>query len=429
MNRAKIMTVLETPPEAIKVAPLVREFQAAVHRFEHLLVSTALPTERIDRVLAPFQVRTDVDLGAGLHGKEPADLAGRALAAFTRLITETGPDLVLVQGDGTTVLSATLAAFYQRIAVGQIEAGIRTFDRDRPFPGEVNRRVIASMADLHFAPTERARLNLLQDGLRPKSIFVTGNTTVDALRLMPLDGPLSDDRLPPIPSADRRLILVCTQRRRYHSPSLRRICAGLRTILENFSDVEFAYPEPAESNARAIVHGELGRCERVHLLSQPVLYPDLLRLMARSHLVLADSVSVQEEALSLRKPVLILRERTERQEIVECGCGRLVGASTDGIVAQAGWLLSDPQEYRRRSGVQNPLGDGYAARRIVGIVDELVARAVRLAQPSPAAFVQQVVPLESPSIPTARCAMRVRLAKPLLGGLPRSHRRFTFPSR
>jgi len=254
--------------------------------------------------------------------------------------------------------------------VGHVEAGLRTFDRHNPFPEEVNRRIVSAAADLHFAPTERSRVNLLREGLPPESIFLTGNTIVDALGLMPLEGPFDDEALRCVPMEGRRVVMVTAHRRENHGPPLRSICQALRALAETFDDIEIVYPVHLNPNVRRAVHDDLAQLPQIHLV-EPLAYADLVRLMARSYLVLTDSGGIQEEAPSFHKPVLILRETTERPEVVEAGAGRLVGTTTARIVAEASLLLCDRAEYARMSSIPNPFGDGHAAERIVSIISEV----------------------------------------------------------
>ena len=296
-----------------------------------------------------------------------ADLTARALTTLTGVFTERRPALVLLQGDTTTVMAAALAAFYLRIPVGHVEAGLRTFDRHNPFPEEINRRITSALGDLHFAPTERARANLLQEGVAPDSIHVTGNTIVDALRRMPLTDDFTSESLRNLPLAGRRLIVVTAHRRENHGAPLRNICRALRTLAEKFAEVEIVYPVHLNPNVRQVVNADLGGTQSIHLI-EPLPYPDLLRLLARSELILTDSGGIQEEAPSLHKPVLVLRETTERPEAIEAGAGMLVGTDTDRIVAEASRLLTDRTAYDRMINITNPFGDGHAAERIVQIL-------------------------------------------------------------
>jgi len=369
MNRPHLLTIIGTRPEAIKMAPVILEIQRASDRFHHMLVSTAQHREMLDQVLTVFGITPDVDLGLMQPNQSLADLTARALTTLTKVFVEHRPTLVLLQGDTTTVMAAALAAFYQRIPVGHVEAGLRTFDRQNPFPEEINRRIASVLSDLHFAPTERARANLLAEGVPAESVFVTGNTIVDALREMPLTDPFASESLRQLPLAGRRLIVVTAHRRENHGDPLRNICRALRMLAEKFSDVTIVYPVHLNPNVRQVVQADLGGAPAIHLID-PLPYPDLLRLLARSELILTDSGGIQEEAPSLHKPVLVLRETTERPEVIEVGAGQLVGTDTDRIVTAASRLLTDRAAYEQMINVVNPFGDGRAAARIVQILTD-----------------------------------------------------------
>jgi len=369
MNRPHLLTIIGTRPEAIKMAPVILEIQRASDRFHHMLVSTAQHREMLDQVLTVFGITPDVDLGLMQPNQSLADLTARALTTLTKVFVEHRPTLVLLQGDTTTVMAAALAAFYQRIPVGHVEAGLRTFDRQNPFPEEINRRIASVLSDLHFAPTERARANLLAEGVPAESVFVTGNTIVDALREMPLTDPFASESLRQLPLAGRRLIVVTAHRRENHGDPLRNICRALRMLAEKFSDVTIVYPVHLNPNVRQVVRADLGGAPAIHLID-PLPYPDLLRLLARSELILTDSGGIQEEAPSLHKPVLVLRETTERPEVIEVGAGQLVGTDTDRIVTAASRLLTDRAAYEQMINVVNPFGDGRAAARIVQILTD-----------------------------------------------------------
>lgn len=358
------MTIVGTRPEAIKMAPVVLEIKKARDQFEHLLVSTAQHRQMLDQVFDAFQIKPDIDLDLMRPNQSLCDFASRSLETLGRIFKETTPDMVLVQGDTTTVMSATLAAFYQRIRVAHVEAGLRTFDRHNPFPEEVNRRIVSAAADFHFAPTKRSQVNLLNEGIRPESIFLTGNTIVDALRLMPIGGSFENEVLQAIPAEGCRIVMVTAHRRENHEAPLTGICHALKTLVETFSDIEIVYPVHLNPNVRRVVGELLGHSPRIHLID-PLAYPDLLRLMAKSYIIMTDSGGIQEEAPSFHKPVLILRDTTERPEVVEVGAGRLVGTDPACIVAQASQLLSEPAAYTRMSSTPNPFGDGFAAQRIV----------------------------------------------------------------
>jgi UDP-N-acetylglucosamine 2-epimerase (non-hydrolysing) len=367
MRRRKVVTIIGTRPEAIKMAPVVRELSRRPDSFEHTLVTTAQHREMLDQVLTAFDLRPDMDLSLMQQNQSLADFASRSLLAVSNLLAQSRPDFVLIQGDTTTVMTAALAAFYQGVRVGHVEAGLRSFDRRDPFPEEINRRVAGCLADLHFAPTERARQNLLREGTPGETIFVTGNTIVDALRSIRLDERFEDDELARIDFRGRRVLLLTAHRRENHGAPLRSICRAVRTLVAQFEDVEVVYPVHLNPNVLGAVREELGGAERVHLV-RPTTYPDLVRLLSRSYLILTDSGGIQEEAPSFHKPVLVLRELTERPEVIEVGAGRIVGTDAGRIVEAASRLLTDAGEYARMSSAENPFGDGRAAERIADIL-------------------------------------------------------------
>lgn len=361
------MTIVGTRPEAIKMAPVVRELARRADAFEHTLVTTAQHREMLDQVFDAFGLRPDVDLTLMQQNQSLADFASRSLVSVSNLLAESKPEYILIQGDTTTVMTAALAAFYQGVGVGHVEAGLRSFDRRDPFPEEINRRIAGCLSDLHFAPTERARQNLLREGTPDETVFVTGNTIVDALRSMRLEGRFDDESLEGIDFRRRRVLLVTAHRRENHGARLRSICRALRALVARFDDIEVVYPVHLNPNVLRPVRDELVGVERVHLVS-PVTYPDLVRLLSRCYLILTDSGGIQEEAPSFHKPVLVLRELTERPEVIEVGAGRIVGTDERRIVEAAGWLLTDAGEYAKMSSAENPFGDGHAAARIADIL-------------------------------------------------------------
>jgi len=364
MNRAKVVTIMGTRPEAIKMAPVVRELNRRAGEFEQVVVATAQHRELLDQILATFEIEPDIDLDLMQHDQSLSDFASRSLKALSNLFSELKPRAVLIQGDTTTVMTAALAAFYNNLIVGHVEAGLRSFDRRNPFPEEINRRVASCLVDMHFAPTERARRNLLDEGTPAENIFVTGNTIVDALRSIPLEGDFKDDRLNRLDFEGRRVLLVTAHRRENQGEPLRSICQGLRMLAERFDDVEIVYPVHPNPNVLGIVERELNGVRGINLVD-PVSYNDLLKLMSRCCLILTDSGGIQEEAPSFHKPVLVLREVTERPEVVEAGAGRLVGTDSERVVEEVARLLSDPRAYREMSEAENPFGDGLAGQRIV----------------------------------------------------------------
>lgn len=349
------------------MAPVIREFARRGDEFEHLVVNTGQHRQMLDQVMSVFGITPDIDLGLMVHNQSLADFASRSLAALSQLFVKLKPDAVLLQGDTTTVMTGALAAFYEKITVGHVEAGLRSFDRRNPFPEEINRRIAGCVADLHFAPTAGARDNLLREGVPEARVFVTGNTIVDALRSIPLEGEFEDPKLNMIDFKSKRVVLVTAHRRENHGGPLRSICEALRTLVASVADLQIVYPVHLNPNVTSVVGELLGTLPGVHLV-EPVSYRDLLRLMDRCYLILSDSGGIQEEAPSFHKPVLVLRETTERPEVIEAGAGKLVGTDTNRIVEAASRLLTDPAEYARMSNVENPFGDGRAAERIVDIL-------------------------------------------------------------
>jgi UDP-N-acetylglucosamine 2-epimerase (non-hydrolysing) len=359
----RVLAVLGTRPEAIKLAPVINKLERHPAVVSSVCV-TAQHREMLDPFLKLFEIVPDHDLNVMQPGQTLFDVTARVLTGMKGVIEAERPDVILVQGDTTTAFAAALAAFYLKVKVGHVEAGLRTEDKYNPFPEEINRRLVTHLADLHFAPTERARANLLAEGIRGETIFVTGNTVVDAL-FMTLERTRGQDHLRGLSlNPGRKLVLVTAHRRESFGARLVNICQALREIVENANDVEIVYPVHLNPNVRATVDRVLRGAERVHLI-EPLDYVPFVHLMSRAHLILTDSGGIQEEAPSLGKPVLVMRETTERPEAVEAGAAKLVGTRPDRIVQEALRLLQDPGEYARMANVQNPFGDGQAAKRIV----------------------------------------------------------------
>ena len=369
MSRHKIVTIVGTRPEVIKMAPVVLELLRRQSVFDHTLVNTSQHREMLVSAMSLFGMEPDIDLKLMEENQSLASFASRSLSSLTNLLVELKPDLILIQGDTTTVMTAALAAFYQDIRVGHVEAGLRSFNRRHPFPEEINRRFVGLLADLHFAPTERARQNLLQDGVAENSIFVTGNTIVDALQSIPPAETFDDQSLDRIDYDRMRVLLVTAHRRENHGAPLRAICQALKQLVDQFDDIEMVFPVHLNPNVRSLVNEELSGFPRIHLI-EPTSYRDLLGLMRRCYLILTDSGGIQEESVSFHKPVLVLREVTERPELVEVGAGLVVGVETERIVQEVSGLLNDEEQYQRMSSAENPFGDGHAAERIVKILAE-----------------------------------------------------------
>lgn len=348
------------------MAPVAAALRDRRDRLEHVLATSGQHREMASQMLAAFGIPPDIDLALGEPDQSLAGFASRALEGVAELIDRVRPDVVLVQGDTTTVMAAALAAFYGGVRVGHVEAGLRSFDRANPFPEEVNRRLTAVVADWHFAPTEGARRNLLAEGISDGAIHVTGNTVVDALTTIDLDGvmPAVLDRI----ATGHRIILVTAHRRESFGPRLRAIFGALRAIVESVRDVEIVYPVHPNPNVAEVAHEMLDGMARVHLVA-PLEYRELLVTLQRSVLVLTDSGGIQEEAPSFGVPVLVLREETERPELIEAGAGMLVGTTRERIIEEALRLLGDERARREMSEAKNPFGDGRAAARIADILE------------------------------------------------------------
>jgi UDP-N-acetylglucosamine 2-epimerase (non-hydrolysing) len=380
----KVLTVLGTRPEAIKLAPVIAALEAAPE-IESRVCVTGQHREMLEQMLGVFRIAPDHDLALMRPCQSLSEIAGRALAALDRVIGAEAPDRVLVHGDTTTAMAAALAAFHRRVPVGHVEAGLRTGDLSRPWPEEANRRVIDAVADQLYAPTARARDNLMAENLGARRIVVTGNTVIDALgtareRLRAGEAREQVARLGPLAEAGARLVLVTGHRRESFGEGFAAICEALARLARR-PDVRIAYPVHLNPNVRAPVEARLGGLDRVHLL-EPQDYLPFVRLMEAAHVVLTDSGGVQEEAPSLGTPVLVMRGVTERPEAVAAGTARLVGTDPEEIVAGVSRLLDDPAEHARIARIANPYGDGGAARRILAaILDRPVAEFAAEAPP------------------------------------------------
>ena len=359
--------VIGTRPEAIKMAPVIRAL-AAEETISGRVCVTAQHRQMLDQVLQLFAIRPDYDLDLMQPNQDLTDLTAEVLIGLRPVLQDCTPDLVLVQGDTTTTWAAALVAYYQRIPVGHVETGLRTGNIYAPWPEEMNRRLTASLAELHFAPTERARLNLLREGVKDTSITVTGNTVIDALldvvQRLRTDSALRHQVEAPFDFLDpaRRLILVTGHRRENFGAGLERICRALATLARR-PDVQILYPVHLNPNVQDPVRRLLSGTDNIHLIA-PLDYLPFVALMDRAYLLLTDSGGIQEEAPALDKPVLVMRDATERPEAIKAGIARLVGTDTTTIVAEATKLLDDKQAYRAMLGVHNPYGDGHAAARI-----------------------------------------------------------------
>lgn len=367
MQPLKVLFVFGTRPEAIKLCPLILAMRQR-GEFDARVCVTAQHREMLDAMLARFGVEADDDLDVMAPDQPLSLLTARILERLDGVLVRRRPQLVLVQGDTTTTMAGALAAFYRRIPVGHVEAGLRTGDLGQPFPEEANRVLTSRLATLHFAPTPRAKANLRQEGVPEDRIFVTGNTGIDALlytreRLERGEWPGFDAG---VPAPGRKLVLMTAHRRESFGEGFLRLCEGVRRIAAR-GDTEIVYPVHPNPNVRTVVERELGGVERVHLI-EPLDYVPFVDLMRRADLLLTDSGGVQEEGPSFGKPVLVMRNKTERQEAVEAGTAILVGTDPARIAAEAGRLLDSTEARRAFTRVRNPFGDGRASLRILDAI-------------------------------------------------------------
>lgn len=363
------MVIIGTRPEAIKLAPVVHALRERQHEVEVSICVTAQHREMLDQVLELFDIIPDTDLDLMRPGQSLSALAARVLTDLDPVLERHKPNWVIVQGDTTTVAMAAIAAQNRQIRVAHVEAGLRTRDRRNPFPEEMNRVVTDHISDLCFAPTETARQNLLAEGIPSQIIKVTGNTVIDSLTHMARKNwkPGPEHSFSRLPSSERWLLVTAHRRENFGEP-LVQICTALRKLADNYHDgLHIVYPVHRNPQVWEPVHGQLSGHPRITLLP-PVNYQELIFLMQNSYLILTDSGGLQEEAPSFDKPVLVMRETTERVEALSQGCIRLVGTSSDRIIKETVHLLSHADEYHRMAQAPNPYGDGYAAKRIVDLL-------------------------------------------------------------
>lgn len=366
MNKIKVMLVFGTRPETIKMAPLVKELKSR-GEFETIVCVTAQHRQMLDQVLSAFSITPDYDLDIMRPGQTLSDITARVLKGLEDVIIKEKPSIVLVHGDTTTTFAGALSAYYCQTAVGHVEAGLRTYNKYSPYPEEMNRQFVGCVADLHFAPTEQSRQNLLAEGKKDESIIVTGNTAIDALTTTvreDFQDPLLDW------AAGSRLILITAHRRENLGEPMHRMFRAIRRVMEEFPDVKAVYPVHLNPLVRQAAGEELGGFDRVRLV-EPMEVVEFHNLLARSYLILTDSGGIQEEAPSLGKPVIVLRDTTERPEGVEAGTLKLAGTDEERIYGLVRELLVDESEYTRMSQASNPYGDGQASRRIA---DAIAAR-------------------------------------------------------
>lgn len=364
MIKQKILCVVGTRPEAIKMAPVILALKA-LSNFDVRVLATAQHRQMLDQVLSFFNIQPDIDLNIMRPNQALTALTARLLLELDEVLLAEKPDVVLAQGDTTTVMTVALACFYHRIPFGHVEAGLRTWDMQNPFPEEANRVIAGRMARWHFAPTESSRQNLLREGVSDADITVTGNTVIDALLMTAskeLEVGIALD-------ATKRLVLVTSHRRENFGEPFRNICRALMTLAERNPDVQILYPVHPNPNVKDLAHEMLGNCSNV-ILCEPLDYAPFVAAMKKAYLIISDSGGVQEEAPALGKPVLVLRDETERPEAVDMGVVKLVGPNYERIVEEAQLLLDDATAYSAMARGVSPYGDGKGAGRIVKVLRE-----------------------------------------------------------
>ena len=365
MKKIKVMTVFGTRPEAIKMAPLVLELQKQSQRFETITTVSAQHREMLDQVLDIFHIKPDYDLNI-MHARQTlTDITSNVLINLDKILKEAKPDIVLVHGDTTTTFAASVAAFYNQIPIGHVEAGLRTWEKYSPYPEEMNRQMTDAMTDLYFAPTNQSKANLLKENHKEDNIYITGNTAIEALK-QTVDKEYHHDILDKV-SPDNKLILLTMHRRENQGEPMRRVFKVIREVVESREDVEVIYPVHLSPAVQEAAKEILGNTERIHLIS-PLDVVDFHNLAARSYFIMTDSGGVQEEAPSLGKPVLVLRDTTERPEGVEVGTLKLVGTESEKVKKEMEELLDNDAEYQRMAQAKNPYGDGKASERILDAI-------------------------------------------------------------
>lgn len=363
MNKLKVMTVFGTRPEAIKMAPLIKELENR-DNIDSIVCVTAQHREMLDQVLEIFNINPDYDLNLMKSNQTLTSITANVLEELNTVINEVKPDIVLVHGDTTTTLSASLAAFYNQCKVGHVEAGLRTYNKYSPYPEEINRQVTGVIADLHFAPTNESKKNLIKEGKCESDIYVTGNTAIDALKTT-VKSNYTNEIIDKI--GNDRIILLTAHRRENLGDTMKNMFLAIKKIVEEFNDVQVVYPVHLNPKVRDVADEILGDNKKIHLI-EPLNVVDFHNFMEKSYIIMTDSGGIQEEAPSLGKPVLVLRDTTERPEGVEAGTLKLVGTNKDNIYEATKELLTDKEVYKAMSTASNPYGDGFASKYIVDII-------------------------------------------------------------
>ncbi len=362
MKKIKVMTVFGTRPEAIKMAPLVLKLKQNSDRFETVTVVTAQHREMLDSVLEIFKIKPDYDLNIMKERQTLSGITGLVLKLLDDIIEKEAPDIILVHGDTTTTFSASLSAFYHQTTIGHVEAGLRTWNKYSPWPEEMNRQMTDDLADLYFAPTDKSKENLLKENHHEKGIFVTGNTAIDALKST-VSKDYHHDILDII-DPDKKMILITMHRRENQGEPMRQVFTAMKNVVEKHDDIELIYPVHLNPVVQQTAQEILGDVDRVHLI-EPLDVVDFHNLASKSYFIMTDSGGVQEEAPSLGKPVLVLRDTTERPEGVDAGTLKLVGTDAEVVQREMSNLIENKDEYERMANAKNPYGDGKASERIL----------------------------------------------------------------
>lgn len=371
MGKIKVMTVFGTRPEAIKMAPLVKELEKHSDKIDSIVCVTAQHRQMLDQVLEIFDIKPDYDLNIMKDRQTLLSITTRGLEGLDEVIKKTNPDIILVHGDTTTSFVGSLAAFYNQVAVGHVEAGLRTYDKYSPYPEEINRRLTGVIADMHFAPTERNRSNLLRENVSDENIYITGNTVIDALKTtVNKDYKFKDSTLADMDWDSKKVIVMTAHRRENLGEPLENICRAVKRIVEDFEDIEVVYPVHLNPVVRETANKILGGVDRIKLID-PVNADELHNAISRGYMVMTDSGGLQEEAPSLGKPVLVLRNETERPEAVDAGTVKIAGVDENVIYDMAKELICNEDAYNKMAKAVNPYGDGLASSRIVkAIIDK-----------------------------------------------------------
>ena len=364
MKKIKVMSIFGTRPEAIKMAPLVKELESR-NEIESIVCVTAQHREMLDQVLETFKIKPDYDLNIMKQGQTLGDVTTRALNGVENVIKEAKPDIVLVHGDTTTTFAGALAAFYNQVAIGHVEAGLRTYDKYSPFPEEMNRQMVDCMTDMYFAPTSLSKDNLLKQNIDESKIYITGNTAIDAMDTT-INSNYKHPELEWLKNEDRLILLTAHRRENLGNP-MRNIFRAIKRITDEFNDVKVIYPIHKNPKVREIANEIFGNSDKIKLI-EPLEVFDFHNFQNKSYMIMTDSGGIQEEAPSLGKPVLVLRDTTERPEGIEAGTLKLVGTDEEVIYNEAKKLLSDKNEYEKMSHASNPYGDGHASERIVNAI-------------------------------------------------------------